>query len=281
MRRVTELDSIRGLAALAVMIYHLDPPAYLFKGIRVDLFLILSGYLVTTIILNKGNAANFYPVFQMRRALRIWPLYYLTLAALVAVNAFLIKSTTVDALPNYLTFTQNIQRYWSDSVPGFKWYYMHTWSLALEQQFYLIWPLVFVLLGRRRLVGVSLAAAGHLGDGAGSRVPLVAPHRAMRWLRAGEHPGSALRRPRAGRVVARALPASVCPGSGRRAHLPHRHPSFLVAVGFRHPRCRSGRRSRSSVSISFISASSDWSSVTRDIRRSGSCEIDGSASSGS
>src|SRR3954453_8484401 len=104
MRRVTELDAIRGLAALAVMIYHLDPPAFLFKGVRVDLFLILSGYLVTTIILNKGQAANFYLVFHMRRVLRIWPLYYLILAALVAGNAFLVRSTAIDALPNYLTF---------------------------------------------------------------------------------------------------------------------------------------------------------------------------------
>jgi peptidoglycan/LPS O-acetylase OafA/YrhL len=154
---VTELDAVRGLAALGVLIYHLDPPSFLFKGVRVDLFLILSGYLVTTIILNKGNAANFYPVFQMRRVLRIWPLYYLTLAALVAVNAFLVRSTAIDALPNYLTFTQNIQRYWSDSVPPFKWYYIHTWSLALEQQFYLLWPLVIGLVGRKRLAVTSLA----------------------------------------------------------------------------------------------------------------------------
>jgi peptidoglycan/LPS O-acetylase OafA/YrhL len=157
MRRVTELDAVRGLAAVAVLIYHLSPPSFLFKGVRVDLFLILSGYLVTTIVLHKGNAANFYLVFQMRRVLRIWPLYYLTLAALVAVNAFLVRSTAIDALPNYLTFTQNIQRYWSGSVPPFKWYYTHTWSLALEQQFYLLWPLVVGLLGRRRLVGVSMA----------------------------------------------------------------------------------------------------------------------------
>jgi peptidoglycan/LPS O-acetylase OafA/YrhL len=157
MRRMTELDSIRGLAALGVMIYHLDPPAFLFKGVRVDLFLILSGYLVTTIILSKGNAGNFHLVFQMRRALRIWPLYYMILAVLVLVNSYLIRSTAIDALPNYLTFTQNIQRYWTDSVPQFKWYYTHTWSLALEQQFYLIWPLAIGLLGRKRLVPLSLS----------------------------------------------------------------------------------------------------------------------------
>jgi peptidoglycan/LPS O-acetylase OafA/YrhL len=157
MRRMTELDSIRGLAALGVMIYHLNPPAFLFKGVRVDLFLILSGYLVTTIILNKGDAGNFHLVFQMRRVLRIWPLYYLTLALLVVVNTSLVRSTAIDALPNYLTFTQNIQRYWSDSVPPFKWYYTHTWSLALEQQFYLLWPLLIGLLGRRRLMPMALS----------------------------------------------------------------------------------------------------------------------------
>ena len=157
MRRVPELDSIRGLAALGVMIYHLNSPAFLFQGVRVDLFLILSGYLVTTVILNRGNAGNFYLVFQARRVLRIWPIYYLTLAALVATNACLARSTAIDALPNYLTFTQNIQRYWSNSVPPFKWYYTHTWSLALEQQFYLFWPLLLAVAGRRRLVELAVA----------------------------------------------------------------------------------------------------------------------------
>ena len=150
MRRVSELDAIRGLSALGVMIFHLDSAAFLFQGVRVDLFLLLSGYLVTSIILKRGDAANFYPVFQARRVLRIWPIYYLCLAALVAVNAGLPRPTAIDALPNYLTFTQNIQRYWSDSVPPFKWYYVHTWSLALEQQFYVFWPLLLGLAGRTR-----------------------------------------------------------------------------------------------------------------------------------
>jgi peptidoglycan/LPS O-acetylase OafA/YrhL len=156
MRRVAELDSIRGLAALAVMVYHLNSPAFLFQGVRVDLFLVLSGYLVTTIVLDRADAENFYLAFQARRVLRIWPIYYLTLAAVVAVNACLARSTAIDALPNYLTFTQNIQRYWSDSVPPFKWYYVHTWSLALEQQFYLFWPILLGLAGRRRLVRLAV-----------------------------------------------------------------------------------------------------------------------------
>jgi peptidoglycan/LPS O-acetylase OafA/YrhL len=156
MRRVPELDSIRGLAAVGVMIYHLHPTAFMFQGVRVDLFLILSGYLVTTIVLNRGEAGNFYQVFQARRILRIWPVYYLSLGALVAVNACLERSTAIDALPNYLTFTQNIQRYWSNTVPLFKCYYLHTWSLALEQQFYLFWPVVLLMAGRRRLVGLAL-----------------------------------------------------------------------------------------------------------------------------
>jgi peptidoglycan/LPS O-acetylase OafA/YrhL len=156
MRRITELDAIRGLAALAVMIYHLKPEAFALHGIRVDLFLILSGFLITTIILRKGDGVRFLVTFSLRRWLRTWPNYFLALGLLVVANPWLPKTFPLDALPYYLTFTQNITRYWSNSVPPFNRYFAHTWSLALEEQFYLFWPAMVLLLGRRRLIPVAL-----------------------------------------------------------------------------------------------------------------------------
>ena len=157
-----------------VLIYHIKPEAFALHGIRVDLFLIMSGYLITSILLRKSEAENFLPTFYLRRILRIWPIYLLALLVLVAANLVLGSPFPMNGLPNYLTFTQNIQHYWTDRVPSFNWYFSHTWSLALEEQFYLVWPLLFGLVGRRRLIPVVIVDAGDHGDGPNVGVPLVA-----------------------------------------------------------------------------------------------------------
>ena len=86
MQRVKELDSIRGLAALTIVIYHLWFPAVGVFGLAVDLFFVLSGYLITTIILDNALTEGFLFSFYVRRSLRIWPVYYLTLAAVVLMQ---------------------------------------------------------------------------------------------------------------------------------------------------------------------------------------------------
>ena len=86
MQRVKELDSIRGLAALAIVIYHLWFPAVAAFGLAVDLFFVLSGYLITTIILDNALTEGFLLSFYARRSLRIWPVYYLTLSAVVLIQ---------------------------------------------------------------------------------------------------------------------------------------------------------------------------------------------------
>jgi peptidoglycan/LPS O-acetylase OafA/YrhL len=159
MRRIPELDALRGLAALAIVVYHLWVPQVTLLGTAVDLFFVLSGYLITSIILGQVDRPGFLRTFYARRALRIWPIYYLSLLALVALSPFLPGPSRLDGLPYYLTYTQRIQDYWFGEVPPFLPAFRHTWTLAIEEQFYLAWPLLIALLGRRSVVPLALGVA--------------------------------------------------------------------------------------------------------------------------
>ena len=155
-RRVPELDSLRGLAALAIVIYHADPRIIPFGWAAVDLFFVLSGYLITSIILRHGSTPGFLVNFYVRRGLRVWPIYFLLIGLLVALNPLLYTPCDWRALGFVLTFTQGIQHYWSNHVTHFSDYFSHTWTLAIEEQFYLIWPALILLVGRGRVVALSL-----------------------------------------------------------------------------------------------------------------------------
>ncbi len=157
MRRIPELDAMRGLAAVAIVVYHLWFPEQGFMGTAVDLFFVMSGYLITTIILKQRDRPNFLVTFYARRSLRIWPIYYLSLFAFIAINPALPKPYHLDALPYFLTYTQNLPQYWGATNPPFAHGFYHTWSLAVEEQYYLFWPLALVLLGRRSLLPLATA----------------------------------------------------------------------------------------------------------------------------
>src|SRR5690349_5506703 len=102
MKRVPELDALRTLAAAVVLLFHLHPPTFFFGWTGVDLFFVLSGYLITTIVIDHTDAPGFYYSFYMRRGLRIWPIYYLTLFGLVLLNPFLARREPMDALGYFL-----------------------------------------------------------------------------------------------------------------------------------------------------------------------------------
>ncbi len=157
MQRVKELDSIRGLAALCIVLYHLWAAWIGVLGSAIDLFFVLSGYLITSIILSHPPSGEFLFAFYARRGLRIWPVYYLSLFLLVAINPWTSRPGSLAGLPQYLTFTQFVPYYWSDAEPAFIPAFRHTWSLAVEEQFYLIWPALLLLLGRKGVRGAATA----------------------------------------------------------------------------------------------------------------------------
>jgi peptidoglycan/LPS O-acetylase OafA/YrhL len=156
MKRIKELDSIRGLAALVIVFYHLWFQNIGILGSAVDLFFVLSGYLITTIILANAFSERFLFSFYMRRGLRIWPIYYLTLLAMVLIYPYLPRCGNLSDLPYYLTFTQEIVHYRPSMEPSFPSAFRHTWSLAIEEQFYLIWPPLVWWLGSKRLPIASM-----------------------------------------------------------------------------------------------------------------------------
>jgi peptidoglycan/LPS O-acetylase OafA/YrhL len=184
------LDGLRGLAIIAVMLYHG------FLGLRwrvawhqgifgwtqagwlgVDIFFVLSGFLITGILLDTKAASGYFRNFYARRFLRIIPVYYLILAIVFFVLPWFIPFNTPGLktiqhrqlwLWTHLTnigFVFN-RKAWATS----DWLGMsHFWSLAVEEQFYFAWPLVVFFLGRRQL---KLACLGIVVFSFGLRLAL-------------------------------------------------------------------------------------------------------------
>lgn len=172
MRRIAELDGLRGAAAVMVVAFHIFMNRLPWGWAAVDVFFVLSGYLITTIVLKQGQGPSwhFLAAFYTRRGLRTWPIYYLLILVLV-----LWGSNAPRALPYYLTYLQQAPRYWGGEVSG--WVAMeHTWTLALEEQFYLIWPALVLIAGRRRTgpMALALAVASIAARGAGAHWFLLA-----------------------------------------------------------------------------------------------------------
>lgn len=168
-RHIPSLDGLRAIAILAVLAYHASVGARADGPIAawtltlagggwmgVDLFFVLSGFLITGILLETRGAEGYYRTFMVRRALRILPLYYVTVLLLVAGSTLLTGTGAVEGA----TLRGAQEWYWTHLVNvlvvrgGFSAASLHTghfWSLALEEQFYLVWPLVVALCPPDRL----------------------------------------------------------------------------------------------------------------------------------
>lgn len=155
-----QLDALRTFAVALVIIYHWFPTGtginWLPNGtIGVMIFFVISGFLITRILINSRNAiaagqdtlGHTYRNFFIRRALRIFPLYYLTISA---VWLLLPETSDVDEHPLYFyLYGYNILLHqtgnWADLLSPF-------WTLGVEEQLYLVWPWVVLLLPKRRLI---------------------------------------------------------------------------------------------------------------------------------
>jgi len=168
------LDGLRGLAILMVMVHHfvrpnVDVPGPLHMWVRaaaescwmgVDLFFALSGFLITGILMDALASRNYFRNFYMRRILRVFPLYYTVLLVFI-LCAPLLHVVWDRQLPTLLTYTNRI--FIDPHRPGFNFYFggennlTAFWSLAVEEQFYFVWPLLIFLFKRpARLIPLAL-----------------------------------------------------------------------------------------------------------------------------
>ncbi|HEX7049816.1 MAG TPA: acyltransferase [Longimicrobiales bacterium] len=170
---IRALDGLRGIAILWVLLLHflrLDPAAGAVDAfywrlaqtgrMGVDLFFVLSGFLITRILLATREQRGYFRTFYARRALRIFPLYYLAVGlAVVALPALLGVTPGLEAVrkhqPWFWLYGTNylVARSGWGALGDLS----HFWSLAVEEQFYLLWPLAVFWLGRSRLTLATAA----------------------------------------------------------------------------------------------------------------------------
>ena len=166
------IDGLRAFAVLAVLLVHFPYPGHyaLFRTLHltraadagwvgVDLFFVISGFLITGILLDSKGSPHYFRNFYIRRALRIWPLYYAVLFFVLVVYPFVHPTGSMvhqtASWFYYVFYIQNFVLYGSRLLGV-------TWSLAVEEQFYTTWPVVVSMLSRKnfqRLVFMLLLAA--------------------------------------------------------------------------------------------------------------------------
>jgi len=178
--RLNGLDGFRALAVVVVTLYHFGVPGFLGGWVGPELFFVLSGYLITTLLIDRSDGdprrTNLLD-FWIRRIRRLYPAILLLVAALVGIVALMtalgdpvvagidpssLRSESFASLGYYANWhliSQHVSYFGSSTV-----LLKHLWSLAIEEQFYVVFPLVFLLIGlarsRWRLTGLVVARVG-------------------------------------------------------------------------------------------------------------------------
>ncbi len=158
MKYIKQLDSVRAIAVLLVIVSHWMSGNYFVSkvplgAIGVDIFFVLSGFLISRILFDNRNKAEKWNIpattllknFYVRRTLRIFPIYYLVIFLLLLFS----ESTGThirDAFWYFATYTSNFYFF---HIQGWDGILSHLWSLAVEEQFYLIWPWILLFANRK------------------------------------------------------------------------------------------------------------------------------------
>lgn len=173
--RIEEIEGIRGVLSIIVLITHIRPPHTLvnWTGFVMEVFFVISGFFITRILLAGDASLGFHKEYYWRRALRIWPLYYAGLIGTslieIAVAPDVQQVTQLNAVGfiRSVFFLQYTEFYsFAHQLPPQDYAFIFTpsWSLALEEQYYMLWPLLLAALlhmpPKLRWVLALLALAG-------------------------------------------------------------------------------------------------------------------------
>jgi peptidoglycan/LPS O-acetylase OafA/YrhL len=167
MKYKPEIDGLRGISVLAVIIYHLNSRFLINGFLGVDVFFVISGFLITSIISEKINSGSFSILnFYERRIKRLLPVYFLivlifTLFAIIIMLPYQLKDYFQSIASSVLFLSNYFFYYESDYfAPSSEFYpLVHTWSLSIEEQFYLFYPLFLILINKyfKRSISYILA----------------------------------------------------------------------------------------------------------------------------
>ncbi len=182
-RRITEIEGIRGLLSLIVVGGHLfvtngwhpeNQPLFWYAGCM-DVFFCISGFLITRILLGNQDRPDFHRAaflknYFIRRILRIWPMYYLGMLFAYLVYRVSGGMTAHGEFHPWhpawyevlipFFYLQNVELYFGHPLFNYLFIFVHSWSVAVEEQFYLVWPFVVLFLLRRAGPALRLAAGG-------------------------------------------------------------------------------------------------------------------------
>ena len=165
--RLPALDGVRGVAILLVILHNQTgryPSLHLQQifangWMGVDLFFVLSGFLITGILVDSRQSEDYFKNFYARRCLRIWPLYYSLLFFMFVIVPVLLPSeahTVFDRSSPWWAYPLFLQNFLIPNPSGATGPLGVTWSLAIEEQYYLVWPWVVRYCSRSQVRSIAL-----------------------------------------------------------------------------------------------------------------------------
>ena len=151
-----DINGLRAIAIIGIILFHLNINYFQGAIICIDIFFVLSGYLITSVILNKDNKFNLY-LFWINRARRVLPLLlFIVFMSIPFALYFMVPVNLTNFFQSmFLTplFLSNIL-FWIESgywdLPSQMKPLLHTWSIAIEGQFYFLFPLIFLLKDKKK-----------------------------------------------------------------------------------------------------------------------------------
>jgi peptidoglycan/LPS O-acetylase OafA/YrhL len=161
-----DIDGLRALAVVPVVLFHVGAPVFSGGFVGVDVFFVISGYLITSIILPDIDAGRFsIATFYQRRVRRIFPALIVVLIFCAVAGYVLLAPSDYRTLGQSIvattTFVSNIF-FWRQAnyfaAPASENPLLHTWSLSIEEQFYLFYPLLLVLISRQRGTRITIVS---------------------------------------------------------------------------------------------------------------------------